>query len=133
MTVRERIVDGNSRLGYMRIRSGDYDLIVESRELYTTYKIVNHGRGYWYESVQPILYHGVRSPDPLPIRPARIIHARHIPWFMWIYYGVRDAIRKYKQDRELEKWAAAEKARKEDLRARAAKYMGPGRYGGRYQ
>jgi hypothetical protein len=132
MSVRERIVDGDTRFGFMRIRSGDYDLIVESRELYSSYKIVRTFRRHYYIGEQTILYHSVRTPEPVPIRPAHIIHARRIPWFLWFWYLLRDAVRNYQFNRESKKLQKAEKIRIQQIRALAEKHMGEGRFKGRY-
>jgi hypothetical protein len=125
MSVYERTYGGR-RGGYcMRVQSGRYDLLVENREYYTRYSL---------ESIytkQIILRHEVRTPEPFPIRPAQIIYARTIPWFMWIYYGIRDVIRKYRESRELNDWWEREQLRREEIR-RAVKDRGLGRFGGRY-
>jgi hypothetical protein len=131
MSLAERIVDGNP-WGYLRIRSGDFDLIVEKRDLYTTYKIVRAFRGrYYYHSQEPILYHSVRTPEPVPIRPAHIIHARHVPWWLTIYYMVRSAIDKRRWDREMKAARERERIRINALRDLAERHM-PGRFKGRY-
>ena len=127
MSVLERSYGGNRFSRCYRIQCGRYDLLVENRDLYTRYRIQS------IYTHQDILWHEVRNPEPVPIRPAHIIHARRIPWFMWIYYGIRDAIRKRRENRELEEWSEADKARSDELSKRAEKYMGPGRYGGRYR
>jgi len=109
-----------------RIRCGQrYELLVENRDLYTRYRIQSRYSG------QTVLWHEVRTPDPVPTRPAHIIHARTIPWFMWIYYGVRDAIRSHRKNRELKEWAEEDEARREAIR-KAVKDRGMGRFGGRY-
>jgi hypothetical protein len=131
MRIAERIIDGDARLGFIRIRSGKYDLLVESRELYTAYKIVRTFGGYYYNSWKPILYHSVRTPDPVPIRPAHIIHARNIPWFMWIYYLVRDAIEKRRWARHLKAAGEKERIRINAIRALADRHMSS-RFKGRY-
>ncbi len=112
-------------LWYRRIHCGKYELLVENREFYTRYRIESRYTG------QIILWHEVRTPEPLPIRPAQIIHARTIPWFMWIYYGIRDWRRKRQSDRELEEWAKEDEARRDAIR-QAVKDRGLGRFGGRY-
>lgn len=131
MSIAERIIDGNKRLGFMRIRSGKFDLLVESRELYTTYRIVRTFGGYYYHTVEPILYYSVRTPDPVPIRPAHIIYARNIPWFMWIYYLVRDVIEKRRRERHLKAAGEKERIRINAIRALADRHMAS-RFKGRY-
>ncbi len=125
MSVYERTYGGR-RGGYcMRVQSGMYDLLVENREYYTRYSL---------ESIytqQIILRHEVRTPEPLTIRPAQIIYARTIPWFMWIIYWIRDGIRKQREDRELAEWGEKDEARREAIR-KAVKERGMGRFGGRY-
>ena len=81
--------------------------------------------------MRPILYHDVRTPEPVPIRPAHIINARTIPWFMWIYYWIRDGIRKRHEDREWLEREIEDQARREAIR-KAVKERGLGRFGGRY-
>ena len=133
MSVRERIVDGDTRFGYMRIRSGGYDLIVETRELYTSYRIVKlFNWRHSYYSQDSILYHSVRTPEPVPIRPAHIIHAKHIPWFLWIVFLIRDAIEKRRWAREMKLQEIRQRARINAIRALADKNMAPGRFKGRY-
>jgi len=108
----------------LRIDSDGHALYVENRDLYAEYILRDdYGR--------VILRHAVRNPEPLPIRPAQIIHVRYIPWFMWIYYGVRDAIRSHRKNRELKEWAEEDEARREAIR-KAVKDRGMGRFGGRY-
>jgi hypothetical protein len=131
MRLNDRIYDGwLSRHSYgttMRIRSGNYTLVVENRDYFTRYRIL---RGVYYDD-PVILWHDVRNPEPLPVRPAQIIHARHIPWFMWIWYGVRDWFRKRQSDRELDEWWEKDKARRAAIR-QAVKERGLGRFTGRY-
>ncbi len=123
MSVYERTYGGR----FMRVQSesGRYDLLVENREFYTRYRIESRYTG------RILLWHEVRTPEPLPIRPAQIIYARTIPWFMWIYYGIRDWRRKRQSDRELEEWAKEDEARGDAIR-QAVKDRGLGRFGGRY-
>jgi hypothetical protein len=132
MSVRDRMVSGDSRTGYMRIRSGEYDLIVESRELYTSYRIIRLFRGrHSYYAYDSILYHDVRTPEPVPIRPAHIIHARHIPWFLTVYYLIRGWFDKRRWNREAKAAGEKERIRINALRDLASKHM-PGRFKGRY-
>jgi hypothetical protein len=133
MSIRERVVGGDARFGWMRIRSGDYDLIVESRELYTSYRIVRtFSSRHSYYAYDSILYHDVRTPEPVPVRPAHIIQARNIPWFMWIYYGIRSWLDKRQWDQKMRAAAERERIRINALRDLADKHMGGGRFGGRY-
>jgi hypothetical protein len=132
MSIRDRLVDGDTRRGQMRIRSGNFDLIVEARELYTSYRIIrlfNHRHSYY--SQDSILYHDVRTPDPVPMRPAHIIHARRIPWFMSVYYLVKDLLDRRRWKRETAHHQEKERVRINAIRALAEKHMSS-RFKGRY-
>jgi hypothetical protein len=108
----------------MRIRCGTHSLYVDNRELYSTYRLYDlYGR--------IILCHAVRTPDPVPVRPAQIIHARTIPWFMWLYYAIRDAIRQHRENRELNEWLELDQIRREAIQ-KAVKDRGLGRFERRY-
>lgn len=124
MRMSDRTFYGRNR----RISSGKYTLIVEERDLYTSYRIT---RGTYYDC-PVILWHEVRNCEPVPIRPAQIIHARHIPWFLWIYYLVRDAIWRFRFNRENARLAKKEEKRRAAIRQLAKERLGPGRFGGRY-
>jgi hypothetical protein len=107
------------------IRRGKFTLRVEERDFYTWYQLEN-------EYGVRILSHDVRSPEPLPIRPAQIIYARTIPWFMWIIYGVRDGFWKLRWNWQTARAARKERIRQKAIRVLAEKHMGDGRFRGRY-
>lgn len=124
MRIGERIYGyGVYPTGRVRVQSDGHSLYVENRELYSTYRLYHDGR--------VILRHDVRTPEPLPIRPAQIIHARHIPWFMWIYYGISDLLAQWRFNRVEAKWQKENQQRREAM-LQAVKDRGLGRFGGRY-
>lgn len=106
-----------------RIQCDGHTLFVENRQLYSSYLLYHDG--------EIVLRHDVRTPEPLPIRPAQIIHARHIPWFMWIYYGISDLLAQWRFNRVEARWQKENQQRREAM-LRAVKDRGLGRFGGRY-
>jgi hypothetical protein len=112
------------RNGQRVITNGNQLLRVDERELYTRYRLESD----W----QTILWLDVRNCTPLPNYQQRIIYARTVPWFAYIYYAVRDWFDKRRSDRELDEWWKKDQARRAEIRERARKYMGTGRLGGRY-
>lgn len=107
------------------IRTDTGYLYVENRELFTSYRLETpHGR---------ILWHDVRNCVELPSRNPRIIYARTIPWFMWLWYGLLDIPRKLRERKEFQEWAIKEKKKQKTLisyqrEVRLKQFVGKSRY-----
>jgi hypothetical protein len=136
MTIADRTVQRWA--GGEVIVSGNRYLYVEKREFYTRYTIKSHWvagqrTGRWIE-----LQYDVRNCEPLPNCKPRIIYARSIPWFLWIWYGIKYLSFKVRWWIRRRRSESADKKRAQKIREYQARvieqsFVAKNRFGGRYK
>jgi hypothetical protein len=122
--ISDRIIEDRPWRKVIRVAHGHY-LYVEEREYYTRYRMAN---GFWHE---------VRNCRPLETHHRRIIYARTIPWFMWLWYGMQGIPRRIREWREFRRWAQKDKEKRRQIlayqrRVSERQFVSKNRFGGRY-
>lgn len=107
---------------------GEQLLRVSEREFFTRYQIESFDGTF----IRTILYHDVRNCTPPPAYYTKVIYAQRIPWFVWCWRRIRQALMVWRQNRQFARMAKRDAAVRKTIREMARRQMGAGRFGGRY-